>query len=246
MWLRVACAYGVLAVGLAAVLAPPVAAVFVGVVALLAADRLVADYFKRAMAMASIGGGALMAVVVARLWLGGSLRDSLLALCTVVLSSSLLLRAWHRASTAARIGVGAGSLMGVLWAATTSSPSLLALDFTWHSWLPAVCWYVFGVLALLSLLAFMGDETTAGCDVWAGGLLSWYALNAMTDASVDVWGGSDAPLGQALALAEPTFAAACAIGLAQLAANHLGRRRLSSASVRPTATLAEPPATRSV
>jgi hypothetical protein len=136
-------------------------------------------------------------------------------------------------------------LLGALWAATTSSPSLLALDFTWHSWLPAVCWYVFGVLSLLSLLAFMGDETTAGCDVWAGGLLSWFALNAVTDASVDVWGGSDAPLGEALALAEPAFAAACAVGLAQLAANYLGRKRHSSASVRPAAALADPPAPRS-
>jgi len=176
-------------------------------------------------------------VATVRLALGARALDALLAAGVWLLPAALLLRAWHRASRVARAGVAVGVCACLSWAFATSSPSLLALGFEWQSWLPAVCWYLFTVLCLLSLLAFMGDETTGGADAWASGVLGWFGLFAGTRFALALW--SDAPRGldQALALVEPSFAAVCAVTCAQLAAHRLGQRRHHTPSLRPPSLL---------
>ena len=117
--------------------------------------------------------------------------------------------------------MGAALLPNFAWAFLTSHRELLSLQFIWQSWLPAVTWYVFVILCLLSLLAFMGDETTGGCTAWALGLCGWYAGYAGVRFALEV--DTSAPL-RTLGLAEPALAAPLAVALAQLIAHLVGRR----------------------
>jgi len=188
--------------------------------------RVELTYPARAMLVTATGGGALAVLSLWRIGLGGGSAGPLLAIATTLLSASLLFRSWYRAAPAARVLVGIALVLAVAWAGLTSHRELLSLQFTWQSWLPALTWYLFSILCLLSLLAFMGGETTGGCDFWALGLLVWYGLYAAVRFALESADPAHAPSpnGQTLGLIEPALAAPTAVALAQVMARTLGAR----------------------
>jgi hypothetical protein len=185
------------------------------------------EYTTRAAVIALLSGAGLVAAVLARLSFGASHDDPMLAAACALLPAALLFRAWYRAAQTARVLVSASLVFAVAWAAMTSHRGLLTLGFTWQSWLPALAWYLFGILCLLSLLAFMGDETTGGCAVWALGLSVWFALFACLRSAMETETFSDSTrtAAGALGLAEAAFAAPLAVSLAQLYARAMVSRR---------------------
>lgn len=209
---------GVLVAGLHTIAALALALLFM---TLFGIGRLKLAYTTRAVAVAVLSGCALVAVAWWRHAGGGSPTDLLLALGTVTLAGSLYVRSWYRGSIASRAMVGASLVPSCLWAFLTSHRELLSLEFIWQSWLPALTWYVFVILCLLALLAFMGDETTGGCTAWALGLCGWYAGFAGVRFALEV--DTSGPL-RTLGLAEPALAAPLAVALAQLVAHLVCRR----------------------
>jgi hypothetical protein len=189
-------------------------------VALGAVARLRVTYMTRARMAAGAAGVGLAAVVGMRLSRGAPPTDALLVAACAVLPAALLFRSWYRAARAARLGVAAALILAFAWCALTSHRGLLALEFSWQSWVPALAWYVFGILCLLSLLAFMGDETTGGCHAWAAGISGWFGLYACLR-----WGleraaakGPLTSINAALGLTEAVLACVFAVALAQVCA----------------------------
>jgi hypothetical protein len=199
----------------------------VGIVAL---ARVRLEYATRAAAIALLSGTCLVGAAVARLSLGASHDDPVLAAACALLPAALLFRHWYRASPTARALVAGSLVFAVAWAAMTSHRGLLTLGFSWESWLPALAWYVFGILCLLSLLAFMADETTGGCGVWALGVSVWFALFVCLRAAMEVetFAVRTRDAAAALGVAEAAFAAPFAAALAQLYARALAPRRRSA------------------
>jgi hypothetical protein len=175
-------------------------------------------YMLQAMLVAGLGGLALAATASVRVGLGGGGDGPILAAAATLLPAALLFRAWFRAAYTARVLIILALVLAATWATWTSDRNLLSLEFDWQSWVPALSWYVFGLLCLLSLLAFMGEETTGGCDVWALGLWVWYGLFAIARFALE--GGFEPqpqqPSFQTLGLLEPALAAPVSVALAQL------------------------------
>jgi hypothetical protein len=184
-------------------------------------SRINVSYLTRAIVAGSFSGAALLVCSFWRVALGGRLEGPFLSAAVTLLSAALFFRAWYRNSTLARMLVASALVLALSWAAMTSHRGLLALGFDWESWLPALTWYLFVILSLLSLLAFMGNETTGGCDSWAVGLLLWFGLYALVRHALDAYGPGSVSL---LGLLEPALAAPAAISLAQLLARALGPR----------------------
>lgn len=183
-------------------------------------------YMLQAAVVAGLGGAALAATSTARVALGEGGDGPMLAAAATLLPAALLFRSWYRAAYTARVLVALALVLALTWATWTSHRNLLSLEFDWESWVPALSWYVFGILCLLSLLAFMGEETTGGCDVWALGLWVWYALFACARFALE--GGFDAqpaqPSLQTLGLLEPALAAPTSVALGQLFARFFPKR----------------------
>lgn len=190
--------------------------------------RFELPYQTLSLVVVGLGVGGLSFSSGWRLLMGGSSDGPLLAATVTLLAAALLFRTWYRAAYTARVLVALALVLALTWATWTSHRELLALEFDWQSWLPALAWYVFGILCLLSLLAFMGGETTGGCDVWALGLSIWYGLFACVRFSLEgaLGGGSYPPNFQTLGLLEPALSAPTAVALAQLFSRifGLGRR----------------------
>lgn len=189
--------------------------------------RFELPYQTLSLLVVGLGVGGLSFSSGWRLLLGGSSDGPLLAATVTLLAAALLFRTWYRAAYTARVLVTLALVLALTWATWTSHRELLALEFDWQSWLPALAWYVFGILCLLSLLAFMGGETTGGCDVWALGLSIWYGLFACIRFSLEgvLGGGSYPPNFQTLGLLEPALSAPTAVALAQLFSRIFGRGR---------------------
>jgi hypothetical protein len=188
---------------------------------LIVLSRVKVSYLTRAITAGSVSGAALLVASFWRVALGGRLEGPFLSASVTLLSAALFFRAWYRTSTLARVLVAAAFALALSWAAMTSHRGLLELGFDWASWLPALTWYLFVILCLLSLLAFMGDETTGGCDSWALGLFAWFGLYALVRHALDAYGPGSVSL---LGLLEPALAAPAAVSLAQLLARALGPR----------------------
>jgi hypothetical protein len=185
--------------------------------------RLRLGYAVRAQLAAGVAGIGLGAVVMARLAAGAPRSEALLALACALLPAALLFRTWYRSARLARILVAGALSLAFLWCALTSHRGLLALEFSWQSWLPALAWYVFGMLCLLSLLAFMGDETTGGCHAWAAGIATWFALYtglrwALEHTTAGAGSMLSSARGAAFGLSEAALAGAFAVALAQVCA----------------------------
>jgi len=65
--------------------------------------------------------------------------------------------------------------------------SLVTLEGDWQSWAPATTHMTFGLLALLSLMAFMDNSTRGGSHVWAVALLILYAVHLGLFVASEVW-----------------------------------------------------------
>jgi hypothetical protein len=184
--------------------------------------RLELSYHTLSLVVVGMGVVGLSFTSGWRLLMGGSSDGPLLAATVTLLAAALLFRTWYRAAYTARVLVALALMLALTWATWTSHRELLALEFDWRSWLPALAWYVFGILCLLSLLAFMGGETTGGCDVWALGLSIWYALFACVRFSLE---GAHGGGFQTLGLLEPALSAPTAVALAQMFSRIFGRGR---------------------
>jgi hypothetical protein len=184
-------------------------------------------YHTMTLLVIGLGASGLAVCSSWRLYLGGGFDGPLLAATVTMLAGALLFRTWYRAAYTARVLVALALVLALTWATWTSHRELLALEFDWQSWLPALAWYVFGILCLLSLLAFMGGETTGGCDVWALGLSVWYGLFACVRFALEgtLGGGSYPENFQTLGLLEPALSAPTAVALAQLLSRIFGRVR---------------------
>ncbi len=128
----------------------------------------------------------------------------ILAIATIMLSGSLLFRAYYRGATLARLAVTAGVLaLGAWFFMSGGHESLVRLEGYWHSWAPAATQMAFGLLALLSLMAFMDNSTRAGAHWWAYCLLALYAVHIGLLVASQVW-----PIpGSRTAIEGPTIAA---------------------------------------
>ncbi len=196
--------------------------------------RVQFPYAQRATWLAMLSGLPLAGAMWWRYASGAGLPDLLLAAGVPALSCSLYLRSWYRNSMIARALVAVSLVPSCIWAFSMSHRGLLSLEFMWQSWLPAVTWYVLVILCLLSLLAFMGDETTGGCTAWAVGLSGWYGAYASLRFALDADVVEVSP--RTLGLAEPVLAAVLGIALAQLLARLLARKpnRIEPALATPT------------
>jgi len=102
----------------------------------------------------------------------------ILACATILLSGSLLFRAYYRGARLARVAVTLGVLtLGAWFLVSRGHESLVMLDGHWQSWAPAITHMSFGLLALLSLMAFMDSSTRGGSHVWAVAVLALYAVH---------------------------------------------------------------------
>ncbi|MDB4985236.1 MAG: hypothetical protein JWN04_414, partial [Myxococcaceae bacterium] len=189
--------------------------------------RFELGYHTLAVLVASIGGCSLALASGFRVATGGGFDGPLLAASTTLLPAALLFRTWFRAAYTARVLVTLALVLAVMWATWTSHRGLLALEFDWQSWVPALTWYLFGILCLLSLLAFMSGETTGGCDVWALGISIWYGLFACARFALEERGVQISNF-QTLGLVEPALAAPTAVALAQLFARIFGTTKMKS------------------
>lgn len=111
-----------------------------------------------------------------------------LAMATILLSGSLLFRAYYRGARLARLAVTIGTVsLGAWFFLSGGHESLVRLDGYWQSWAPASTQMAFGLLALLSLMAFMDSSTRAGAHWWAYSLLALYAVHIGLLVASQVW-----------------------------------------------------------
>lgn len=118
---------------------------------------------------------------------------------------------------------------------------LTLIDTAWQSWLPRVVGLAFGILLMLSLLAFMDARSTGGSAVWASFALCWQALHSVVNILQAGWPKGEEtfditriPVETLLAwTSTPLLSTLLAIGLAQLMAAGLA----DATSRRTTPTL---------
>jgi hypothetical protein len=202
----------------------PLAGAFAGL-ALLGLPPM--PYAGRASAVATVAGTGLALV----LWTDAASPDGAstiaLTVSVTLLAAGLYFRAWHRASALARMIVSAGVLIGasLLWI-NGSLSDLTLFDTAWQSWLPRLLGLVFGLLLMLSLLAFMDPRSTGGASVWATLILVWHGMHAAVTILHAAWPKSSdtahmerIPVDTLLAWASaPMLTALLSLGLAQLLA----------------------------
>jgi len=162
------------------------------------------SYRARAISLALSG---MVATGVA-LWQqnlhGLSPEGIILAAATILLSGALLFRAYYRGARFSRVAVAMGvAALGVWFVVSGGPESLVTLEGHWQSWAPAATHMTFGLLGLLSLMAFMDSSTRGGAHVWAGALLVLYAVHVGLLVASEVW-----PLaGREVSIEGPTIAA---------------------------------------
>ena len=112
----------------------------------------------------------------------------ILAGATILLSGSLLFRAYYRGARLSRYAVALGvAVLGAWFVVSDGHQSLVMLEGHWQSWAPATTHMSFGLLALLSLMAFMESSTRGGSHVWAAALLALYAVHLGLLVACEVW-----------------------------------------------------------
>lgn len=112
----------------------------------------------------------------------------LLGLSTVVLSASLLYRAYYRGAKLARVAVSIGVALLTSWFILSGGhQSLVTLGEHWQSWGPAASHMTFALVGLLALLAFMEASTRGGSHVWAYTLMTLYAGHVLLLTTRALW-----------------------------------------------------------
>jgi len=191
-------------------------------------------YAGRASAVVTVAATGLALVLWADAGTAGGVPTIILTIAVATLATGLYFRAWHRASVIARMIVTLGVLTGAtfLWMSGDLA-DLTVFDTAWQSWLPRLMGLSFGILLLLSLLAFMDARSTGGAAVWATFLVCWQALHAGVEVLHFAWPKSATspdfsriPIDNLLALVStPLLTTLFALGLAQLMAAGLSTAR---------------------
>jgi hypothetical protein len=136
------------------------------------------SYRGRAIGLLLVGGAATGVALWQQDLHDIAPEGPVLAVATILLSGSLLFRAYYRGAMLSRAAVALGVVALVCWFIVSGGhESLVSLEGHWQSWAPAITHMSFGLLALLSLMAFMESSTRGGTHVWAGALLCLYAIH---------------------------------------------------------------------
>ena len=144
--------------------------------AILAATPM--SYRVRAIGLVLLGSAATGVSLWQQQLSGIAPEGAILAIATILLSGGLLFRAYYRGAMWSRAAVAVGVAALVAWFIVSGGhQSLVALEAAWHSWAPAITQMALGLLALLSLMAFMDSSTRGGTHVWAAALLFFYAVH---------------------------------------------------------------------
>jgi hypothetical protein len=162
------------------------------------------SYRARALSLALAGALATGVALWQQALHGLSPEGAILAGATILLSGALLFRAYYRGARLSRFAVALGvTVLGAWFVVSDGHESLVMLEGHWQSWAPASTHIMFGLLGLLSLMAFMESSTRGGAHVWAGTLLVLYAVDVGLLVASEVWPVA----GQAASIAGPTIAA---------------------------------------
>ena len=146
------------------------------------------SYRARATALFVAGAVATGVALWQQTLQGIAPEGVILASATILLSGSLLFRAYYRGARLARVAVTLGVLaLGAWFFASGGHESLIMLDGHWQSWAPAITHLSFGLLALLSLMAFMDSSTRGGSHVWAVAVLMLYSLHIAVLVASGLW-----------------------------------------------------------
>ncbi len=152
------------------------------------------SYRARATAIFSAGAVATGVALWQQTLSGIAPEGVILASATILLSGSLLFRAYYRGARLARVAVTLGVLaLGAWFFASGGHESLIMLDGHWQSWAPAVTHLSFGLLALLSLMAFMDSSTRGGSHVWAVAVLTLYSVHIALLVATGIWPVDEGP-----------------------------------------------------
>lgn len=156
------------------------------------------SYRVRAVSLTLVGAGAAGVALWQQIVHGVAPEDIILAGATILLSGSLLFRAYYRGARFSRFAVALGvAVLAVWFVASEGHETLVMLEGHWQSWAPAVTHMSFGLLGLLSLMAFMESSTRGGAHVWAVALLVVYAAHVGLLIASALWpaGGAEPTLG---------------------------------------------------
>jgi hypothetical protein len=162
------------------------------------------SYRARAISLTLIG----LAATGVSLWQqtihGMPVEGFVLAGAVILLSGALLFRAYYRGARLSRVLVAVGvTALGGWFVASGGHESLVMLEGHWQSWAPAATHMTFGLLALLSLMAFMDSSTRGGAHVWAVALLVLYVIHIDLMIASQLW-----PMpGREASIEGPTIAA---------------------------------------
>lgn len=136
-------------------------------------------YPGRASAVTTVSATGLALVLWTDATRPGGMGNITLTLAVTLLATGLLYRSWHRASLLSRALVGIGVLACAVFLWMSGDVAHLTLiDTSWQSWLPRLVGLSFGILLMLSLLAFMDARSTGGSAVWSVGVLCWLELHS--------------------------------------------------------------------
>ena len=201
-------------------------------------------YSGRASAVSTVSATALALLFWSDAPSEGGGSRFMLTVAVNLLATGLLFRSWHRASLVARIIVGAGITLSSLYLWLSGELQELTLaDVTWQSWLPRIVGFLFCMLLLLSLLAFMDARSTGATGAWAGFTLIWQVMHAAVTIMHAGW-PKDAPTFDLARVptetllawtSTPLLTALLSMGLAQLLASGLASaaQRHNTTSMRP-------------
>jgi hypothetical protein len=145
-------------------------------------------YQGRASAVTTVSGTSLALLLWSDAASPAGGGRIMLTMAVTLLASGLLFRAWHRASRLSRGMVASGVVLAGLFLWLSGDlRDLTLVDTEWQSWLPRVVGLAFGLLLLLSLLAFMDARSTGGANVWAISILCWNTLYAAVAIIHEAW-----------------------------------------------------------
>jgi hypothetical protein len=178
------------------------------------------SYAVRAWTVLMLSGTALALATAMRAMAGAPAEAAVLAPAAVVLAAGLMFRSAYRASHLARTVVAAGMLaIAVALVLADAVGEFAQVGTSWQGWLHVGAAIGFGILLLVSLLAFMAASTTGGTMLWAVCLLVWYAINVTFTVVRHAYPEPGGP--QAITLPDPmaglSAAAAAAVALAAIA-----------------------------
>ena len=201
-------------------------------------------YSGRASAVSTVSATALALLFWSDAPSEGGGSRFMLTVAVNLLATGLLFRSWHRASLVARIIVGAGIILSGLhlWLSGELQELTLA-DVTWQSWLPRIVVFLFCILLLLSLLAFMDARSTGAAGAWSAFTLIWQGMHSAVTIVHAGWPKDAAtfelarvPTQTLLAwTSTPLLSALLSVALAQLLAAGLASaaQRHNTTSMRP-------------